>query len=196
MREETLKARAFHEAGHAVACWRFGLPVHGATIRPSNGKLGGVTHDTQLRDAGIGWCISTRGQSVVEKNALVALIGPAAQRKFNSHSLRTYHGSNDRTTAMRLLATLCDGNMKEARAYYRFMELRAARFVDDLQNWWSIYELARQLLLCRTLSAKQVKHSLSTFEQPRDPRKMQLDRNSKRGKNDNRQIVETASEKN
>jgi hypothetical protein len=65
----TLRAVAFHEAGHAVAAVTLGIRVFLATVVPSHDCAGHVLH-------------APIGELTVEQALLITLSGPAAQRRY------------------------------------------------------------------------------------------------------------------
>ena len=76
---------AYHEAGHAIAAWRLSGRQHlyRVTIVPDADSLGSTYHDPfhgiRLDDGDD----SPRVQRRAENAMLIALAGPAAQRRYN-----------------------------------------------------------------------------------------------------------------
>jgi hypothetical protein len=100
---------AYHEAGHAIIAWQFGIHLHHVTIEPdkdSHGKLiGNLVAGIVKLDVGL---IPPRVQRRVENYAVQALAGLAAQRRYNPRSLRSHHGYSDRGNVIDLLSYLCE----------------------------------------------------------------------------------------
>ena len=66
---------AHHEAGHAVACYIFGVPIIEAWISPDG--TGGVRHQlASVRKGTARWRVHCR------RRAMISLAGPAAQELF------------------------------------------------------------------------------------------------------------------
>ena len=141
-----LQATAFHEAGHAVAAWSCGLPVHRVSIRPEGDAKGIVSHSNPLARIRLDIDGSDRARMRAEAAILVCLAGPAAQRRFNVRSYRKQHAASDFDMAAELALRL-NSSAKAANAYLAWLHIRA----DDLvAARWKIVTALADLLLERT----------------------------------------------
>jgi hypothetical protein len=154
-----LAAVAHHEAGHAIAAWRLERRVFSVTIEPEESIGGSVIHKNPLHGLNIGHFgdDSPRERRRAENSMLIALSGPAAQRKYNRRTVRHYHGASDRKHVYELLIHLCGSDSGFIRAYYRVMEARARALIQHHVNWRAIQILSEELLRERTLSGKTLR---------------------------------------
>ena len=95
----SLEVTAFHEAGHAVAAWHAGLEIHSATIVPTPRLDGCVTHANPLYGVHLDCDGSDEARLRAEAAIIVLLAGPAAQRRHNPRSWRSWYGSSDHERA-------------------------------------------------------------------------------------------------
>lgn len=65
--ERNLVAVAYHEAGHAVVAWAEGVRLHSATIVPSEGTMGSVTHGNCLRGCKIDYAATDTNRLKAER---------------------------------------------------------------------------------------------------------------------------------
>jgi hypothetical protein len=151
---EAERATAFHEAGHAVAAFAFGIPIlrKGITVIPGDG------YDGQCHHSGsIGGDPNTNRseamKSKAERQSIVALAGMQAQRRYRRYSVRRYHGHNDYLRAANLLSHFTESREEEG-VWLRLLQIRAERLVEI---WWpTIERLADVLVEKQTLTGKQV----------------------------------------
>lgn len=78
----SLRATAFHEAGHAVAAFALGRPVKQASIVPEKGtlghvRLGGRNQVRRMETTALGF----RARYRVERDLMGTLAGPEAERR-------------------------------------------------------------------------------------------------------------------
>jgi hypothetical protein len=94
---------AYHEAGHAVIAWQYGIYLGRATIEPNEDYqgvvVGNLTAGIVKLDLG---AIPPRVQRRIENYAILSLAGEAAQRRFNPRSVRKHHGHSDRQNVITL----------------------------------------------------------------------------------------------
>jgi len=150
LEKEPTEAAAYHEAGHAIAAWRKRLRFLEVTIEPTHIYSGRVRFAKVFRKHELENSNSDRLRIKVEDFALMCLAGPAAQRKYDSRSIRiAYHG--DHEEAERILRDYSgSANEQYVRTYYKLIGIRARDFVEC--NWQWIELLARELLERRTMS--------------------------------------------
>ena len=144
---------AFHEAGHAVVAWSRGIKVKSATIIPARDFLGQVMHPGLLRSVHLDYDGSDRARLRAEAAIVVFLAGPAAQRRHNPRSWRSWHGARDHQCAADL-ARQVNGSDKAAEAHLNWLAIVARDEVDA--SWDLIERVARELFERRTLSAAEI----------------------------------------
>jgi hypothetical protein len=150
---------AFHEAGHAVACWRCGVKVRRATIVPAEDSLGQVKHSTFFRGINLDTDNSARGDRQVKDLVIVCLAGPEAQRRYRPYSVRHAQCSADYRQAADL-ALKVNGSDKATKAYLRWLEIVTR---DSVALWWpQIEKVARALFERGTLTATEIETELAS----------------------------------
>jgi hypothetical protein len=100
---------------------------------------------------------SDRARIRAEKAIIVALAGPAAQRRYNPRSLRSWHASSDHDWAAELALRL-NNSSEAANAYLRWLEIRAADLVSV--SWPLIDVVATALLDRGMLHASEVSDAI------------------------------------
>ena len=149
------RSTAYHEAGHAVVQAHFGLTIKKVTIVQHGESLGHMkgrmaTNSSIEYDNNSG-----RAQLGVERDVMVFLAGRAAQREFMPRSVRSYHGRSDYKWAAELLGRLASG--EELPVYFKLLEIRVKGFVKKPLVRAQIEGVAKELLIRKTLTDKQVK---------------------------------------
>jgi hypothetical protein len=155
-----LLARAFHEAGHAVATHVLQIPLakEGAIIFAGEGFSGlvklqrrflqrlGRLDSVELTDA---------NRVKAERWAIMYLAGLEAQKKYSASSVRNYHAAADYSGALDLMSYFAP-ETKELQAYIRLLQLRARSLVEFPPHWAAIQAVASALMEKHTLSASEV----------------------------------------
>jgi hypothetical protein len=80
IRRTPIVATTYHEAGHVVAAFAYGIPVKHVFIMP-DAEQGAAGH------VRLGRC---RSVDAMHKQGIVALAGVAAQRRYSPRSIRRY----------------------------------------------------------------------------------------------------------
>ena len=155
-RTKALESVAYHEAGHAVAAWHVRVRTTALSIVPDEDAKGFHAHRPYFGGINLEYDDSPRAQRRAENMALVCLVGPAAQRRFNPKGFRNYHVASDRHEAIYLLAYI--GSEDEyLNAYLKLIEIQARNFVT-IHYQWSLFEcLAEALLERQRLTGKDVR---------------------------------------
>ncbi len=83
------------------------------------------------------------------------LAGPIAQKKFSPRGWRTYHGQEDFHKTSDILSYFVDDE-RELNAYFRWLQVRAENLVRNRSNWACIGEIAKKLLVSRTLKGEEI----------------------------------------
>jgi hypothetical protein len=148
---------AYHEAGHAIAAYRFGMRLREITIEPEQGSQGSITGEfTAGITRDIEGEVTAETRLHCEQYAIHALAGTEAQRKFNARSLRSHHGHSDYHNAVDVLSRLCSSPEHEQK-YYDAIQERTRAFVHDPVNWRAIDALAKELMRKRTIKGKELR---------------------------------------
>jgi hypothetical protein len=90
----------------------------------------------------------------MEKAAMIALAGPAAQRTHAPRSFRNYHASSDYRNAVDIAETV-NGSTEQAQAWLKWVELRTRDDINELRP--VVERLADELFRVETLEAGQIK---------------------------------------
>jgi hypothetical protein len=160
MPRKATPATAYHEAGHAVAAYFFGIPFRkkGATVIPNEDqgfsgcvhtskKFGGQRPDMDKTDAARLRC---------ERHAMVSLAGMEAQRKFSRPSIRNYHGHHDYLNAVDLMSYFFFEE-KVLDANLEFLRMRMVSLFDNHPYAWQcVTAVAEALLESKHLSGDQL----------------------------------------
>ena len=152
-KESRSQATAYHEAGHAVACFMYDIKLHSISIRPDEDSHGRVNHNNPLfRISDNAGDLSASQRQRIERCVVIALAGNVAQRRFNPRSVRSHHAQNDFNKAADVLSHL-SGSDKELQAYMNLLLIRAENLL--MRMWPSVTALASSLLKESALSGEQ-----------------------------------------
>jgi hypothetical protein len=179
-------AIAYHEAGHAVAAWSFNLAVDRVSIEGlGDGEDEGKNEGTDAaaghvaRDYGGEKSAVAQGddaaarQFALERSAIVALAGEAAQRRYRPESVQLDYARADRARVHKALNELAgEGDPSLRNAWWRLLELRTERLIA--QHWPRIEWLATVLLKQTTLTGKAVTEAIADAALPLEYRGMLL----------------------
>jgi hypothetical protein len=150
----SLRATAFHEAGHAVACIHEHVPLSTVSIAPTEDSFGHVGHRNVLRGCNIEWENKLDHRMKMERLVRIALVGPAAERRFSRKGYRRYGGKSDLKFAFELVQFFV-GNEEEGSAYLRLLGIQTRNFLNRPGVWDEITALATALLEEKTLTPKR-----------------------------------------
>lgn len=151
---------AYHEAGHIVAAWVQGIGVGSATVVRNGDIAGSVTLvDSDQRilvslDEAGAWKHRMR----VEKEIIVCVSGPLAQRKFSPRSMRRWHGAGDYEAAVNWASSIC-GSGKQIGAFITWLETRAETLLDH--GWPAVCAVAEGLMRSGTLTQNEIEALLA-----------------------------------
>jgi hypothetical protein len=132
---KAFKAVAYHEAGHAVAFWHFGVPVTRISIKRAGNSAGRVEHAAPP---------STRSHRDCYAVIIVRMAGRAAQRRFCRRGVRKPHWSDDFLTALAAAEVRCNVDHRKAVRLLNRCNLIAELLVE--KEWAKIVVLADALL--------------------------------------------------
>ena len=154
----TLKATAYHEAGHAMAAWcleiPFGKGKHALSIVPEGTTQGHFIPKYILRRRSPDVKTTGADRLKIERIVVVLLAGMVAQRRHRPASVRSWHGSSDFQSAVNLLSPFT-GNNREIEAYLRLLRIRAELTLERPGSWECVDALAAALLSRKFLSATE-----------------------------------------
>jgi hypothetical protein len=157
MKDSFRWATAYHEAGHAIAAWCSGVKVRNATIIPTHDYQGKVEHANVLRGINLDINNSARGDRRIKKLVVICLAGIEAQRRYNPRSIRSYHGSSDRSTAV-TLALKANGSADSATAYLRWLNVVTGDLVAG--SWPQIERVAKELFARGALETEEIRTAI------------------------------------
>lgn len=153
-------ATAYHEAGHACAYYRHGLPLEYVTIEPEEGELRGLCQPPapRLIDVGVA--------------AVIAAAGPVAQAIWQ-HDAATDDERAEYDDDWRnvLLGAVLDGGHDDAEQSLSLLDDRAADVIREwmLHEWPAVAELAQLLTKHGTVHAPQLRAVLGGTTRRRGP---------------------------
>jgi hypothetical protein len=152
----SLRATAFHEAGHAVACIYENVPLLTVSIAPTKNSDGRVGHHNILHGCEIEGEDKPHHRLRMERLVLIALAGPAAERRFSPKGYRSYGGKGDLQFAFELVSKFV-GTREEHNAYFHLLKIRTRDFLHRPGVWDEITALATALLEETTLTPKRTR---------------------------------------
>jgi ATP-dependent Zn protease len=159
MRTKTasLRATAYHEAGHAVMAWILGVKIRSATIAPEReaGIAGSVSHEKVLIGKFPEAIDSDRQRIRAEKLIMVSLAGPIAQVLYNPRSFRRYHAGFDWDRALDL-STMCTESISTTERHIEYLEARTKDHLRNPEKWKLVKKLADELLATRTVDGVRI----------------------------------------
>lgn len=150
----SLRATAFHEAGHAVACIYEHVQLLTVSIAPTKNSDGRVGHRNILHGCEIEGEDKPHHRLRMERLVLIALAGPAAERRFSPKGYRGYGGKGDLQFAFELVSKFV-GTGEEYNAYFHLLEIRTRDFLHRPGVWDQITALASSLLEEKTITPKR-----------------------------------------
>lgn len=145
---------AYHEAGHAVACWLLGVRIDEVSIEP-DGDCDGFTRHEKLIDGLVKRNRrSSRSCRRLQTYATIACAGFQVQRRFNPKGTRFSHARED-VGAIRTAVGLLADSEEEFTIHVRLLETFTEELIKLPGSWARIEALSRALLKHRTLSGGQ-----------------------------------------
>ena len=161
----TLKATAYHEAGHAMAAWHLEIPFgkgkHALSIVPVGSALGHFQSKQIVRFRNGDLPTTGANRLKMEREVVVGLAGTMAQRRHRPSSARSWHASSDYHSAVDLVSNFT-GSVRETEAYLKLLQIRAEQTLDRPGTWECVEAIATALLNRKTLSANEVVEIIQT----------------------------------
>ena len=154
---------AYHEAGHAVASCKldYTLGRTGVTIEPSGGFLGRCGPGKYCgRRRGVSDAereYAAKGRGHFESDAVIALAGAAAERRFQPYSVKSVKAGSrsDDNFVKDGLRFYSQHGAEEYNAYLKLLKIRAAKLVE--KHWPCVEAVAAALVQRKRLSTNEVR---------------------------------------
>jgi hypothetical protein len=162
-RQESMKAAAYHEAGHAVVAFLLSLRFKYVTIvrdEVSLGRLEPWRFPNWFRPDDIDFIYFTRGRRKIEAHIRISFAGSIAQRKFKGRAPRRI-ASRDDASAVDMACRVC-GSMKAAEHFVNWLYEETVRMLDQPFNWRFVEAVAAELLEHKRLTEQQVRAVFET----------------------------------
>jgi hypothetical protein len=151
------EARAYHEAGHAVAMWRFGFGIAEVSI-VGRGDASGHAKPARI-DAIAAEDQAEAKRACVERRAMYLLAGDVAMRLLRPGA-GNLQSATDHKNLHHLMASVeDDGSVQFAWCAYLWQ--RVFTFISWPGQWYLIVGLAHQLIADRTLSGAAAERYLT-----------------------------------
>ena len=160
-----LQCTAYHEAGHHVLKWHFGLSLGAVTIKPDheNYILGSSSHHhPAFKKETIQRLLdyetpTQRQERRIENQVMVCLAGREAERIFRPKSRRLCGPSQDYKQAQNFLNILVDNASRQYPVYWKLLLLRTQDILSTPMIWTAVEGLATALLEREILNGKEAR---------------------------------------
>jgi hypothetical protein len=156
--EHQLALTAYHEAGHAVAAFERGVPVHHASIIPTEGTKGHIRHATTFRRSeSPEWDTSPRNRIKAERAVIIAFAGGIAQR----HRFPRSHVGDERDLANAVDVIEYFARSEEHLALWLRTLRQEAKDLITGEQWWPVVEaLAAKLMEQRQMRRAEIEECI------------------------------------
>jgi hypothetical protein len=144
------RVMCFHEAGHALACYLYKIPIRAVTVEPDARYIGNVSMN--IRDARQrleGWH-ERRARSLAERIIRACVSGQIAEKRYSTKSFWKNHSRHDWDIAIDV-ADKFSGSLKEAMAWCHYLYLNMENELLGERNWNVIKALAKELRSRKTI---------------------------------------------
>lgn len=151
---------AFHEAGHAAACFALGAKFAYVTITPSEDTGGHLKHSGGRRFpwAKLRQLPYERLPAWIDRRLMISIAGQVAQKKGAPRSVRRWHAGGDRVAVDEFFsATNCAGEEE----YFRYCVVRLECMFSKPWIWSDVVALVDALLERRKLTYSECKEVAS-----------------------------------
>ena len=162
-RTENLVSTSYHEAGHAVAAYRFTMKPKSLTIISEGDGAGEYIpapyfseHNMKGFEPGK---LTAVTKLKLENDAFISLAGPLAQMKFNPWGFKHCYAESDYHQAIEFLSNI-EGDDEVLELYFDLIDLRARKFVSGKANWTAIGHLAKAVLHQQKLPGPAVEQAI------------------------------------
>ncbi len=151
----SMKATAYHEAGHAVMAVSLGRSIHKATIVSAKLQTGGVRLGAVKMDQGR----SKASQDWLEDEVLILFAGMVAEAHFTG-SYCPKGAASDLRAIESLLSTRANTERQFEKLHRRLLD-KTEYILSDEVHEKAIASVAEQLLEHETIKGRLVKHFLN-----------------------------------
>jgi hypothetical protein len=141
---------AYHEAGHAVSAWHYGVRIKRVSIIEDDGSLGHCEYVKSLGTVDFAY-LSLAQERKIHNKIITGFAGGQAQRPIQSASYRHFHARADETQIVRLIASLVNAD-SVATALYAYLRAIAETVVEA--RWTLIQAVAKELVERRAMDGK------------------------------------------
>lgn len=153
-----LRATAYHEAGHAVACWKMRMAIRKATVAPDDDSLG---HVSRYPCPAFHPDYKTNPKTIVRLIDYVVMCFAGSEAEARLCGRRNNVGAQqDYSNAHGAASHLC-GSDRSTEAFLRWGRLQAADMIGAEMIWMLIQAVAKSLLRETTLTGKQVRNVIT-----------------------------------
>jgi len=146
---------AYHEAGHAVARVRLGLPIRKVTIVEKDDSYGHVAFQYPKWFKPDTMELTPSRRIKIENEIIAGLAGHAAELIYSGRN--NWSGSSSDMDRLVDLALYVTGSEAQLNAYLNWLQIRTIDFLRAPLNWLAVENVAQELLKKGSLSAKEVK---------------------------------------
>jgi ATP-dependent Zn protease len=147
MSEASRELTAYHEAGHAVIALVLGRPIHRVTILADKDQLGSCAFGKPVFRPSEDW---------LEREALIALAGLAAEARFSG--VYELQGAARDRRYVSTLALQRTGDERKAERLERRLLAKTENLLAQEENWSAVERIAAELLRVGTLSGRAARH--------------------------------------
>ena len=161
---KSLVSTAYHQAGHAVAAYKFNLKPKDLTIiDEGNGDVEYIPapyiSEDNMKEYEAGKLTAVT-KLKLENDAFISLAGPLAQIKFDPWGFKHSYAERDYHQAIDLLSMIEQDN-EVLELYFDLIDLRARKFLSRRTNWKTVDHLAKAALEQPKMSGRTVQHAIS-----------------------------------
>lgn len=149
-RDRNAHDRAYHAAAHAVALFRFGLPVRQLAL---DEPVSGPARCAELGMPALLARDAAGNRAEIERFAVVLHAGAAAEDHLHADSRCTLAPSSDHASVHRMLRWIEEDDIVE-RVWCRLLWQRAYAFITNPWQWPLVRTVAEALLVDAPLSAR------------------------------------------
>jgi len=135
--QRRMEMTAYHEAGHAVACYLLHKRFKGVTINPEGNRLGDIIYPKKISKP----IPSERELRVIKREYMVYLAGPIAERVLLGKC-----DFQDILPLLRLPSSHTEDNRKFNEVFWKLHFVETKLLIYAPWNWQAVIALADELL--------------------------------------------------
>ena len=149
---------AYHEAGHAVVGHFLGSTPKLLSKIPGKGFVGVARFRNQFAGISLEWDRSGRAHMRVQREIMICLAGPIAQRKSSPRSWRRYHGGRDHDTAFELALRIYPDSCDD---FVKWLSQETTAIIGA--KWNYVEGLAKELYTRQTMTGSQIDETIDAL---------------------------------